>query len=134
MKLSVAGKLLTTSSNEEQRILYSELAEKLSAGAEEAIHRGFNRNVQLSAMIGVMTNQEAARAIIRSLRVEVKNVDPQRLSLEAKFEDDLGHLYGGDDNVPDDVAKLLQEIIDTSINDWLRTPEPSKILAEVLNS
>jgi len=129
-ELLISGKLLTSNTADEINNILEDYANKLAEEAESIIHDGFNRNVQLSAMIGVMADQEAVRAILRSLKVEVISIDPIRL--EAKFEDSLGHWYGSS-KLPDDVSKLLQDIIDTSLNNWIRDKDHNKILIEVLN-
>ena len=131
VELKVSGRLLTSFTIDARHIVLQEFADKISESATTAIHNGFNRNVQLASMVGTMADQEAVRAILRSLKVEIKSIDP--LSLEAKFQDDLGHWYGGGE-MPEDVSKLLQEIIDSSLVDWFRAEEPNKILVEVLNS
>jgi len=131
MKLEAKGKLLTSSTGDERNMVIKTLADKLAKSAQEAIQRGFERNVQLAAMVGSMADQEAVRAITRSLRVEVRSIDPLRL--EAKFKDDLGHWYGGGE-LPDDLAKLLQDVMDKSLQDWFGFDAPGKILAEVMNA
>ncbi|MGW8177837.1 MAG: hypothetical protein ACWGQW_03470 [bacterium] len=129
MQLTISGKALTAFSQDQKRLIYEELSKKLAQSAQEFILRGFNRSVELAAMVGERSDAEAIKAITRGLKVEVLNVDPLRL--EAKFQDDYAHWYGGQD-LPDDVAETLQKIIDTAIQDWLGSPEAGKVVEEVL--
>lgn len=129
MQLTISGKSLTAFSQDQKRLIYEELSKKLAKSAQEAILQGFNRSVELAAIVGQRADAEAIRAITRGLKVEVLNVDP--LQLEAKFQDDYAHWYGGQE-LPEDVAETLQEIIDTAIQNWLGSPEAGKVVEEVL--
>lgn len=129
IELTIKGRLLTSTSKDQRRQIYEEIAKKLAESAQEAIHQGFRRSTELAAMVGQRSDADAIKAIIRGLKVEVLNIDP--LSLEAKFKDDYAHWYGGQD-LPDDVAETLQEIIDISIQDWLGSPQSGKIVEEIL--
>lgn len=129
MELTISGNLLTAFKQDQKRLIYKELATKLAKSLEESIHTGFKRSTELATMIGQRADADAIKAITRGLKVEILNIDP--LSLEAKFQDDYAHWYGGQD-LPEDVAETLQGIIDTSINNWLGSPEAGKVVEEVL--
>lgn len=129
--LETKSKVLTSGSSSDQNKILHDLSSKLATSAQEFIRRGFERSVELASMVGNMSNQDAVRAILRSLKVEIIRVDP--ISLQAKFEDDLSHLYGGQ-ALPPELSKLIQRIIDSSLENWFMVNEPSKVLKEVLNN
>lgn len=131
MKISIRGKMLTTFSSQERNEMLSKLANELSNSAEVAIHRGFERSVQLSAMVNLMTDKEAIRTILRGFKVRVSSFDPLRL--KAVFSDDLKHWYDNGENLPEELANVLQTTMDESIKVWLNSREPSEIVAKVLS-
>ena len=132
MEINITGKILTSSTEDERNTIYKNLATKMAESAQNKIHEGLNRSIQLMAMVGQLADQEAVRALIRGLKVKVISFFPQ-LQLEAVFQDELNHWYGGG-TLPEDIAVALQEIIDTSLSGWINSEKPSEVLAEVLNS
>lgn len=131
MKLETKSKILTTGEPTEQRELLDKLSKSLAKSAEEFIRQHFERDVQLSSLMGAMQDQEAVRAIIRGLRVEVRNIEPLRF--EASFKDDLAHWYDAD-TMPQDLQQKLQEVMNTGLAEWLRSDVPRRILGEVFAS
>jgi hypothetical protein len=127
--ITVRGKIFTSSTADSRRALFADISEKLAKAVQEYVIEGFDRSVQLAAMVGERADQEALRAIYRSIKVKVKNVEP--LDLEVRFEDDYSHWYGGEE-LPQEVADVLQEIIESSLNTWFNTPEPGDIIVEAL--
>jgi len=129
MKITVSGNLFTLSSAESKRIFLAGLTKTMCEAAQKAIVLGFERSVQLAAMVGERIDQEAIRTIYRSLKVKVKSENPLRL--EAKFEDDYSHWYSGE-KLPQELADILQEIIKESISRWFNSPEPARIIKKAL--
>lgn len=107
------------------------LADKLAESAQDAVHAAFGRSVDLSSFVGRQMDPEAVRAILRGLKVEVVPGWPPQL--EAKFHDDIGHLYGFED-LPDSIAKMLQEIVDQALEEWSNSDAIGMALKEVLES
>ena len=130
ISLNIAGRMLTSSKHEDKKAIYKELGDGFSKSLKEHIHIAFDRSIQLAAYVGNMTDQEVVRAMLRSLIVSTTDYDPIRL--EAKFDDKYAHLYGGG-KLPDELSKIIQDLIDNSIKEWLSLGEGSKILNEVLS-
>lgn len=129
IELTISGRLFTAFTVNEQIALLEDLADRLAESVRETILEGFDRSVKLAAMVGQRADQEAVRAITRSIKVEVLSFDP--ISLEVKFEDDYSRWYGGEE-LPEDVAETLQEVIDSSIQNWLLEPKSGNVVSEVL--
>ena len=107
------------------------LIERLAESAEDAIIDEFNRSVQLAAFVNQHNDPEAVSTIIRSIKVKALPTWPPEI--EAKYEDELGHWYGGAE-LPKEVADMLQELIESSLEKWFRAGNPDKIANEVILS
>jgi hypothetical protein len=129
VELIAKGNLFTSFSDDQKRVLYEQIAKDLAEAAQQQIILRFDNSVQLASMVGQRADQEALRAIYRSLKVNIKSIDP--LKLEAIFDDDYSHWYGGEE-LPEEVATILQDIIESSLRDWFNTPEPSEIILKTL--
>ena len=124
LEFTASGKFIT-SSEEEIQSLVREIKTKLIKSAQEAIVRGFERSVELQTYVGMSMDTEALRAIIRSIKVVEEGS-----SYKVKFEDDLGHWYGGG-SMPDELLEIINKISDEALNQWSRTSKD--IVTEVLN-
>lgn len=123
------GNLFTSVTANSRDMLFDIIAKNLVESLQKHLIREFDRSVQLAALVGQRADQEALRAIYRSIKVEIKERDPLRL--EAKFKDDYSHWYGGEE-LPEDIAEMLQKIIDEGIAEWFNTPKPGEIIKEAL--
>lgn len=127
-ELSISGGIIGLS-QDEIRNKMDRIVKMAAESAQNAIHREFKGSIELSALTGQIMDPEAVTALLRGLKVVVtRNWPPE---LEAKFDDDLGHLYGLD-KLPDSVSKLLQEIVDSALEKWSSSPEFNNIVTSIL--
>lgn len=131
IRISASGRLFTSFSSDAKQVIYEQIAKSLADAAREEIILKFDSSVKLASMIGQSMDQEALRAMYRSLKVDIKSIDP--LKLEAKFKDDYSHWYGGEE-IPQDMADTLQEIIESAVKNWFDSPEPGDIILKALVS
>lgn len=131
MEVTASGNLFTMLNVGSRQKFVKDLSEEFAGALQKAIIADFERSVQLAAMVGDTADQEALRTIYRSLKVKIKTYYP--LELEAKFDDDYSHWYGGEE-MPKEMADVLQEIIDTSIREWFNSEEPGNIIKKALVS
>ena len=130
-EIQILGRLFTAFSVSDKRSIYKDLADKFSAAIKDTVITNIERSNQLLSMVGERPDQDAIRAIYRGIKVNVRDIEA--MSLEIKFDDNYKHLYSNQE-LPDDVVKILQDIIDKAINNWFRSPEPGNIINEVLGS
>lgn len=131
MKILVTGNIFTLLDVGSREEFLKDTSDKLAEEVQKEIIIDFERSVQLATLAGAAIDQEAIRAIYRSLKVKVKTYYP--LELEAKFEDDYSHWYVGEE-LPQEMADVLQDIIDTSLKEWFNSNKPGKIIEEALVS
>ncbi len=132
LTLTLRGRLLTAKSPTDIQELIRDLMLELSKSATVAVQDAFNRSVQLATYAGQSMDPEAVRAIIRGLKVEVSPTDPPRLI--AKFQDDLSHLYGGEEDLPEELITMLESILDEGLHNWLKSRESQQAVAKVFNA
>lgn len=130
IKFKASGRLLTSTESERQKLL-DDIVKAAAKSAEDFIKREFTRSMELSNMIGYAMDPEAIRALLRGLVVEVQPGYPIRM--KAKFDDALGHLYG-DEDLPKELAGILQSIIDGALEKWKRSPELQNKISEAIRS
>lgn len=129
--LKSKGRVLSSGSEEARNEIIRELATKMSESLRYEVHKNFERDVQLTAIAGQMSDQDVVRAILRSLIVNIRSLDP--ISLEAKFEDYLAHWYKTEEGLPKELSDKMQQLLNDSIKKWFSVGKPKEILAEVLN-
>lgn len=111
--------------------IYMKVADEFVKSIKEHLINKFNESIQLSIMLGSRTDQEAIRAIIRSIKVRVKSYETFEFTTE--FNDDYSHWYAGQE-LPDDVAETLRVIINEGTKDWIKSGKPQSIMNEVLGT
>ena len=113
-ELIIRGEFLNATNTKLRTLVldaYKESAEEL----QQIINREFERSVELGAMVGSNTDPEALRAILRSVKVNVTDGWPPDFNI--KFQDDLGHWYGGQE-LPQELVDIINKIYDSAIQKW----------------
>lgn len=127
--VSFNGKLFALSGSKGDSI-YMDMADKFAESMRKFLISKFEESIQLAIMLGNRIDQEAIRAIIRSIKVNVESYETFKFS--TIFKDDYSHWYAGQE-LPNDVAKILQDIMNNGIKEWFKSDKPQSIIAEVLN-
>jgi hypothetical protein len=125
----IKGDAATAFEPEEQRDLILKMVEKMAESVRNVILREFESSIKLMAYAGEYGDEEAIRAITRSVKVEVIPSNPPDLTVE--FKDDLSHWYEGGE-LPDELVEILQNIINESIEKWSKSPEAVGLIVEYL--
>jgi hypothetical protein len=109
---------------------FMDLANELAESMRKYLIRKFEDSVQLAIVLGTRIDQEAIRAIVRSIKVNIESYETFKFS--AMFKDDYSHWYAGQ-VLPDDISELLQNIMNEGIREWINEGEPKTVMAKALN-
>lgn len=127
--ISASGSLLTSFSDDSRQKVYEQIAKDMAEAIKQEILLSFDNSVKLAALIGQRADQEALRAIYRSIKINVKSSNP--LLLEVEFKDDYSHWYGGEE-LPQEVADALNNIIESSVKNWFTTTKPGDVALQTM--
>ena len=126
LKMVLKGPLVE---NKNIHVLLDKISEELSKSLRDFIKEEFINDIKLMSFVNMRQDKEAITAILRSFNVKIKSYKP--LILDANFKDVYGHWYATE-KLPDEVEKMIREMIDKSSKKWAKTDNAQKIVREVI--